>query len=492
MRSFSLLIILLAATGCGSDSKPNLERDDGYNAMMARDDDGDGFAATDDCDDADANINPGATEICDEVDNDCDCDDTDDNGDGVFCGVGDYGVDDLDNSVVENWWAPDRDADMFTIESGIVATCEITSLEEFATEIGGDPNQLSDWAQVTQYDSSGQPRWDCDDEEAAIYPGAAEVCDDMVNDCDSTSETPDDGLDVNDYYMDMDGDSHGDASMSMSDCAASDGYVEDNTDCDDGDAAVNPGATEVCDEFDTDEDCDTYADDDDVEGASGMTTWYPDMDGDGAGGDDYASVDACEQSSGYYAENNDCDDADGSVIVETTWYYDGDGDGEGDESIDTTPSCHAPTGYVDNYGDCDDANAAVNTDAVEVVNGIDDNCRDGIDEGVSCTVEINLFTDDAGTASWIDGTVSDNVDLDGDWSVSDAASPWSTSVTNLGGDDWFYSIQFDHCLDSGTVITLEAMFADGSSFADSGTVYAWEDATLLSISGSGGTLSITE
>jgi hypothetical protein len=39
----------------------------------AQDDDGDGYDADEDCDDGDAAIHPGATEVCDdEADNDCD------------------------------------------------------------------------------------------------------------------------------------------------------------------------------------------------------------------------------------------------------------------------------------------------------------------------------------------------------------------------------------------------------------------------------------
>lgn len=38
----------------------------------APDNDSDGFDATSDCDDSDPSVNPGATEVCDEKDNDCD------------------------------------------------------------------------------------------------------------------------------------------------------------------------------------------------------------------------------------------------------------------------------------------------------------------------------------------------------------------------------------------------------------------------------------
>ena len=55
-------------------------------------------------------------------------------------------------------------------------------------------------------------------------------------------------------YADTDGDGFGDASALATVCGT-DGWVADATDCDDGDDAVNPGATEVCNTG-VDEDCD--------------------------------------------------------------------------------------------------------------------------------------------------------------------------------------------------------------------------------------------
>ena len=92
--------------------------------------------------------------------------------------------------------------------------------------------------------------------------------------------------------------------MSTSACDAPTGYVGDASDCDDGATAINPGAVEVCDEHDTDEDCDGSADD---SSATGQRTWYRDADDDGFGDPD-SSTPACDLPSGYASEATDCDD----------------------------------------------------------------------------------------------------------------------------------------------------------------------------------------
>ena len=200
--------------------------------------DGDGFASVVDCDDTNAAINPGATEVLDDgIDQDCDgldlvAADVDVDGDGhETTAIGGDDCDDTDATVnpdaAEVWY------------DGVDQDCD-----------GNDNDQDGDGWPVDR---------DCDDTDDEVNPDAAEVAyngvDDDCNDATSDADIDGDGFDATEVGGD---------------------------DCDDADEEVNPDATEVWYD-DVDQDCSGGSD--------------HDQDGDGheaaaSGGDDCNDLDA--------------------------------------------------------------------------------------------------------------------------------------------------------------------------------------------------------
>jgi len=87
-------------------------------------------------------------------------------------------------------------------------------------------------------------RDDCNDHDPTISPDAPELCDGVDNDCDGKVDEPD-AMDADPYWVDADGDGYGDPDLLAKACTWPNGWADNGDDCDDGNADVNPAATEI-------------------------------------------------------------------------------------------------------------------------------------------------------------------------------------------------------------------------------------------------------
>ncbi len=94
---------------------------------------------------------------------------------------------------------------------------------------------------------------DCDDEDPNRHPSAGEACNGRDDDCDTEI---DESVSYT-RFEDADGDGWGGAAVPNV-CPDADGFVDQDGDCDDGNAEVNPDAAETCDTID--QDCDEAID----------------------------------------------------------------------------------------------------------------------------------------------------------------------------------------------------------------------------------------
>lgn len=291
----------------------------GFAVDSGPDADGDGFGAGCDCDDTDSDRHPGAAELCDGVDNDCQPMTLDGSGEAAplnllqagVCGgsrmvcvdagwAESYatvpgfqaveascdGVDNDCNGAVDEGFGADECQsvceamnDIWTGRPGANACCgddagEAEPLEPVEASCGdGQDNDCDGQVDCDDADCQSDLRCvdadgdgasaaiDCDDQDPVRHPGATERCQAgglfVESDCDPTTV-----LDCSDFCGDADGDGFVTEEVWTRWGGVAQAvvcpWVVDRGDCDDQDASAYPGATEVCDG--NDESCDGRVD----------------------------------------------------------------------------------------------------------------------------------------------------------------------------------------------------------------------------------------
>ncbi|MCB9676355.1 MAG: hypothetical protein H6737_14625 [Alphaproteobacteria bacterium] len=317
---------------------------------------------------------------------------------------------------------------------------------------------------------------DCDDLDPTRSPFVPDVaCNGIDEDCDGADGVPA----FVTHWADDDGDGYGNPEAPTSLCSDAPGFVDNDLDCDDSDASIDPD-----------------------------TAWYADTDADGYG-DPASLLVSCLQPGGYVANDLDCDDTsdavsplaletcngidddcdglpDDSATGTALWWPDSDLDGFGDPQGASLDACSPGPGWSLEATDCDDGDASVSPAAVErcATPGVDDDCNglvDLDDSGVDDAITVWADGDGDGWGAG-DGEMACVVGpaqagVDGDCDDGDASvSPGSDEVCNGEDDDCDGAIDDDD--DDLDLSTAELQYPDADGDGFGGEPGVWSCGSL--------------
>ena len=435
------------------------------------DDDGDGMPDSVDCQPLDASVYQGAVELCDSLDSDCDADFVDGFEDTDLDGEPDCTDedDDGDTSLDVDDCAP-LDA---TIHPGALEVCDATDSDcdgdlvdgDLDTDLDGQPDCID-----LDDDGDGMPDVvDCQPLDETIYQGAPESCDALDSDCDGdlVDGQADTDLDGTPDCTDLDDD--GDGSLDVDDCVELDASIHPgavelcdaiDSDCDgdlvDGYIDTDSDGEPDCVDEDDDDDGLTDADEVDV----GSDPLDADSDGDGlSDGDEWGDDPASPRDSDGdgTADLLDEDDDDDGIPTAVEGGVDSDGDGI-DDSLDTDSDDDGMSDEEEGTGDADGDGIANYLDTDSDGNGISDG-DDGNGDADSDGIPDFLDLDDGdGADADADGdglTNSDEVERGTDPQDADSDDDGIDDGDEVdGGSDPLDADSDDDGLDDGTEVDL--------------------------------------